>query len=86
MSLHERLAITAILSGKGAADFHAAAQKHANATWFFLIAAGAIWYLLGWGWALIPGAIGILTAIQSVSATMVATKIEKLLPKKGEGH
>lgn len=79
MSLHDKLASKAISSGKGAADFSAAAQKHANATWFFLIAAGAIWYFLCWGWALIPVAIGIFTAVQSVSATMVATRIKKLL-------
>ena len=78
MALHDKLASKAISSGKGAADFSAAAQKHANATWFFLIVAGAIWYFLGWGWALIPVAIGIYTAVQSVSATMVATRIEKL--------
>ena len=78
MSLHDKLASKAISSGKGTADFSAAAQKHANATWFFLIAASAIWYFFGWGWALIPVAIGISTAVQSVSATMVATRIEKL--------
>ena len=78
MSLHDKLASKAISSGKGAADFSTAAQKHANATWFFLIAAGAIWYFLGLGWALIPVAIGIFTAVQSVSATIVASRIEKL--------
>lgn len=78
MSLHDKLASKAIASGKGAADFSAAAQKHANATWFFLIAAFASWYFFGWGWALIPVAIGIFTAVQSVSVTMVATRIERL--------
>jgi hypothetical protein len=58
MSFNDRAASKAIASGKGAADFSVAAQKHANATWFYLIVAGSVWYFTGWGWALIPFAIG----------------------------
>jgi hypothetical protein len=78
MSLHDKLAQKAVSRGKGAAEFSAAAQKHANATWFYVITAGVVWYFFGWGWALIPIALGAYTAFQSVSSTMIAAKIEKL--------
>lgn len=76
MGLHDKLAYKALLSGKTAAEFNVAAQKHANATWAYLIAAGVVWYFAGFGWALIPGVLGIFTAIQSISSTMIATRLE----------
>lgn len=76
MSLHDKLAHKAISMGKSSAEFKAAAQKHANATWLLVIGAAAIWYFLGWAWALIPVVLGVYTALKSVSATMVATRLE----------
>lgn len=76
MSLHDKLAQKAIAMGKSSSEFTAAAQKHANATWFYVIAAGVVWYFFGLAWALIPSALGVYTALQSISATMVATKLE----------
>ncbi|MEW5792644.1 MAG: hypothetical protein ACOY4L_00655 [Pseudomonadota bacterium] len=76
MSLHDKLAQEAISMGKSTPEFTAAAQKHANATWFYVIAAGIVWYFFGWVWALIPIALGVYTAFQSVSATMIATRLE----------
>lgn len=78
MPLHDKLAQKAVSMGKGAAEFSAAAQKHANATWFYAIVAGVVWYFFGWGWALILIVLAIYTAFQSVSATMVAARIGKL--------
>jgi hypothetical protein len=76
MALHDKLAHKAIAMGKHSSEFSEAAQKHANATWFYLIVAGAVWYFFGWLWALIPAALGVYTAFQSISATLIATRLE----------
>lgn len=78
MSFHDNLAYKAALMGKTATEFTAAAQKHANTTWILLIIAGVVWYLVNWGWALIPAVIGAITAFQSVSSTMIAMRLEKI--------
>lgn len=54
-----------------AKDFDNAAQQHANASWFWLILAGIIFYYLDW-WAVIPTALCLLTVSQSISATKQA--------------
>ena len=76
MSLHDKLAQKAISMGKSSSEFKAAAQKHANATWLLVIGGGVIWYFFGWAWAVILVALGVYTALKSVSATMVATRLE----------
>jgi hypothetical protein len=82
MPFHDKAASKAIASGKGADYFRAAAQKHANVTWFLLIAAGAIWYFIGWGWALIPVAIGNPVESTEWNPVQRGTSIQKL--KAGE--
>jgi hypothetical protein len=77
MSWHDSLAVKAREMGKSAAEFKSGARRKANATWPFLIVAGAVWYFAGWGWALIPAAIAAWNAFQSVSATMIATRLER---------
>jgi hypothetical protein len=76
MSLHDKLVQKAVTMGKSSSEFSAAAQKHANATWFYLIVAAVGWYFFGWLWALIPIALGVYAIFQSVSATMIATRLE----------
>lgn len=77
MPLHDKLEHKAASIGKKAPEFRTAAQKHANATWFFFIIAGVVWYLADdWEWALFPIAVGVFTAFQSVSSTMIATRLE----------
>ena len=83
MSLHAKLAQKAVEMGKSSPEFTAAAQKKANATWFYVIAASVVWYFFGWAWALIPIALGAYTAFQSISATMVATRLESQEPGSG---
>ena len=77
MSLHDKLAQKAIAMGKHSSEFSAAAQKHANATWLYLIIGGVVWYFFGWLWALIPAALGAYTALQSINATLIAKKLER---------
>lgn len=62
--------------GKSSSEFKAAAQKHANATWLLVIGGAVIWFFFGWAWAVILVALGVYTALKSVSATMVATRLE----------
>lgn len=78
MSFHDSVALKARLDGNTPAQFHQAAQRHANATWTYLIIAAVVWYFANWMWALIPIALAAYVAFQSVSATLVATKLEKL--------
>ncbi|GEM_PF-838412 len=85
MSLHDKMAYRATLQGKGSADFSKAAQKHANATWLYLIIAGFVWYFISSTWALIPFAIGVYTALQSISASMVATRLKDLGQDDSQG-
>ena len=77
MGFHDRIALTSRLEGKTAALFRQAAQKHANAFWIWLIVAGVVWYFTNWAWASIPLALAAYVAIQSFSATMVASRMEK---------
>jgi hypothetical protein len=58
-----------------AADFDAAAQKQANASWFFLLVAIAVWYFKSIYWAIIPAVILLITIAQSVHATRMGQKL-----------
>lgn len=73
----KEIALLAIRDGNTSAQFRAAAQRHANATWYVLFAAVAIWYFAGWKWAMILVAFAAFKAIQSISATSVAVRLEK---------
>ena len=78
MSLHDKMAQKAISMGESAQDFTVAAQKHANASVTYLIIGGIVWYFFDWKWALIPFALGLYVGFQSVSSTLIATRLEKL--------
>lgn len=58
-----------------ASDFDKAAQRHAHVFWLLLVAAGIVWLLVSWVWAVFPGAVAVLCAAQSVSATKAAHAI-----------
>ncbi len=77
MSLHDKLALNAKLDGNTSHQFRDAAQKHANATWIYLIIAGIVWYFSSWAWSLIPFGLAAFSAFKSISATMVAMRLEK---------
>jgi membrane protein YdbS with pleckstrin-like domain len=77
MSLHDKIAFKARLDGDTSQQFRVAAQKHANVTWVYLIVAGVVWYFSSWAWSLIPFMLAAFTAFKSISATMVATRLEK---------
>jgi hypothetical protein len=83
MGIHDRMAQGEWLKGRDPQRFHVAAQKHANATWVFLIVAGIVWYFSSWKWALIPAALALITGAQSVSATLIATKLAAIYEKTG---
>lgn len=80
MSFHDRLAEAALRDGNTAEQFRAAAQKHANAFWFYAAIGAAVWYFAGWGWSLIPLGVAVFTALQSASSTLTARRLEQLEP------
>tara|TARA_B100001093_G_scaffold515189_1_gene590960 strand:- start:1341 stop:1595 length:255 start_codon:yes stop_codon:yes gene_type:complete len=57
-----------------AKDFDEAAQSKANFAWGFGVLTSIIFYFFSW-WALVTGAITLLTIIQSVSATKQASNL-----------
>lgn len=61
--------------GKTAPEFSVAAQSHANKTFWWLLTAGAVWYFAGGLWALLPAAFGAYSALRSISATLVASRL-----------
>jgi hypothetical protein len=79
MSFHDSLAEGALRDGNTPAEFRAAAQRHANAFWFYMIIAAVTWFFFGWGWSLLPFGLALFVALQSVSSTLVAGKMEQLL-------
>jgi len=84
MGWHDSLAARAIAMGKTAAEFKSGARRKANLTCLFLVVAGAVWYFAGWPWALIPAAIATWNAFQSMSATMIAGRLERLAQRLPE--
>lgn len=77
MSFHEKIARAAIRDGSTAAEFRTAAQKHANAFWFYAVIGAGVWFFTSWGWALIPFGLAAFVAMQSVSSTLTAKKLEE---------
>ncbi len=78
MSFHDKAANKAAAMGKKPHEFKTAAQKHANATWVFFIGAGAVWFFWTWQFAIILVLVGIFTAIQSISSTMIAERLSRI--------
>jgi Flp pilus assembly protein TadB len=81
MSFHDNLAEAALRDGNTAQQFRDAAQRHANAFWFYALIGACVWYFIDWAWSLLPFALAILVAIQSVSATVVARRLDRLLAR-----
>ena len=88
MSFHDKAANNAAAMGKRSSEFRNAAQKHAKATWIFLIAAVVVGYFWKWQFATIPALIAIFIAFQSISSKMIAERMERiessLNPEKNE--
>ena len=78
MGWHDALAAKSAEMGKTSAEFRAGARRKAGATCLFLIAAGAVGYFGGWAWAAIPGAVAVWSAFQTMSATLIASRLEVL--------
>jgi Flp pilus assembly protein TadB len=78
MGFHEQIALKARLDGETAAVYRHAADQHGRAFWIYLLLAGMVWYFTAWYWALMPAALAVFVVIQSISATAVATRLDKL--------
>jgi hypothetical protein len=81
MSFHGALTEAALRDGNTPEQFRVAAQRHANAFWFYTAIGAGIWYFLSWHWALIPFGVAFFVAFQSVSSTLVARKPEQRAAK-----
>jgi hypothetical protein len=77
MSFHNQVALRARLDGQSSKQFSDAAQKKADATWIYLIIVAVVWYFSNWMWAMIPLALTILNIAQSISATLVAQRLQQ---------
>jgi len=75
---HDAVAAKSAEMGKTSVAFRAGARRKASATCLFLIAAGAVGHYAGWAWAAIPGAVAAWSAFQTMSATLIASRLEVL--------
>jgi len=78
MGWHDSLALKAHMDGKKPGDFKRAAQNKANNTWFWGLVFAGVWYFWGISWAVIPAALAALSAFQSISATKIEMRLEKM--------
>jgi len=78
LGLHDTLARKAMSEGKTAEQFHRAAQVKANNTWFWGLVSAGVWFFWGLGWAMIPAVLAVFNAFQSVSATKIEMRLEKM--------
>ena len=78
MGWHDALAAKSAEMGKTSAEFRAGARRKARALCVFLLATGAVGYFAGWVWALIPGVMVAWSALQFMSATLIASRLEAL--------
>jgi Flp pilus assembly protein TadB len=78
MGWHDSLAARAFVIGKSAVEFKRGARRIAVATGGLLVIAAGVWHFTSWTWALIPAALAAFAGLQSVSATLVAARLEKL--------
>jgi uncharacterized protein YqhQ len=83
MPAHDEMALSARLDGQTSAQYRQAAQKHANATWIYLLIAGAVLIFTSWVFALIPVALAVFVMCQSFSATKIAKKLEEFEKQSG---
>jgi hypothetical protein len=58
-------------------EFKKAAQKHANASWLYLIISGLVYYFYGWHWASIPFLLFLYVAYSSIQCTILEGKLSK---------
>lgn len=78
MGWHDALAARSAEMGKTSAEFKVGARRKALQTALLLIAACAVGYFMNWIWALLPGVAVAWSAFQSVSATMIASRLEAI--------
>lgn len=58
-----------------AGDFDRAAQRNANAFWFWLVLAIALWWFTAWWWAIAAGVVALVCGGISISCTRTAGKL-----------
>lgn len=77
MSFRDELTEAALRDGNTSQQFRAAAQRHAHAFWFYTVIGACVWYFISWRWSLLPFALAVFVAIQSVSSTAIARRLDR---------
>ena len=77
MSFHDRIAIKAHSMGKTVQEFRQAAQYWATLFWTFLVITLVVCYFIPW-MAIAPGLMTLLSAVKSISATMIETRLKRM--------
>ena len=83
MGLHDKLAMKAFLRGRDSEELKKASDNKANTTWFLLAISLAFSYFSDTKWYLLPLALMIIAIIQSISATLLAERLEKIEKQAG---
>jgi hypothetical protein len=78
MSAFDHLTIKAYHEGKRAPYFRNSAKKHAIIAMVLAIVTGIAWFVLGWGWALVPFAVALFFTVQTFSALNIAIRLEDM--------
>jgi len=78
MGLHDTLAAKSAEMGKTSAEFRAGARRKLKATALLLVVAVVMGSFGGWLWALLPGVVAAWSALQLLSATLIASRLEAI--------
>ena len=78
MGIVEGLVRKAISMGRTPQDFRNAAQRKANAFWWWLIPGGAVWYFASWKWAIPFALLSVWCAWDSVWASLIVRRMERM--------
>ena len=86
MGWHDTLAAKSAQMGKTSAEFRAGAWRKLKATALFLVVAVVVGYFVGWLWALLPGLVAAWSALQLLSATLIASRLEAIERQASPGR
>jgi hypothetical protein len=78
MAGSDHLTIRAYHEGKRPPHFRKSAKKHTLVTAVLATAAGVVWFVLGWAWALAPLAVALFFAVRSIVALRIAIRLEDM--------
>lgn len=84
MGMHDKMAMKAFLMGKDFNEFKKAADNKASTSWFLLAVTIATSYFSDGYWYLLPLILMFISILQSISATLIAERLEKIQKQTGQ--